>query len=261
MLLILLVVHLVICIGLIGLVLLQRSEGGALGMGGGGGGSLMSGRGAADALARMTQFAGAFFLATSLGLTVVSGAASGGANSNSMLDLLQRSTPAPATTPAPVPAQPTQPATPDPTESSAPEAATTQLASMPAASASIPAPPPATIAPSPVVAATRAAPLDERRTASSIPTSTTVQRPVTTTAHPAATPTQTVAQRSAAGTTQRGTAGAATQQASAPPHLVIPNTSGSESGALPTGVAALNAESSDPNAVAAVRRERAGPDQ
>ena len=47
-----LTIHLLVCICLIGLVLLQRSEGGALGMGGGGGGALMSGRGAADALAQ-----------------------------------------------------------------------------------------------------------------------------------------------------------------------------------------------------------------
>jgi len=52
--LIILSIHLVVCIALIGLVLLQRSEGGALGMGGGGAGALMSGRGAADALAKMT---------------------------------------------------------------------------------------------------------------------------------------------------------------------------------------------------------------
>lgn len=73
-----------VCLCLIGLVLLQRSEGGALGMGGGGG-SLVSGRGAADALARMTQVAGGFFLVTSLGLTFLSGAA--GANSGGGIDL------------------------------------------------------------------------------------------------------------------------------------------------------------------------------
>jgi preprotein translocase subunit SecG len=44
-----LIIHLVVCMCLIGLVLLQRSEGGALGMGGGGASALMSGRGAADA--------------------------------------------------------------------------------------------------------------------------------------------------------------------------------------------------------------------
>ena len=46
---VILVVHLIIALGLIGVVLLQRSEGGALGMGsgGGGGGNLFSARGVA----------------------------------------------------------------------------------------------------------------------------------------------------------------------------------------------------------------------
>lgn len=43
---IILSIHLLVSVCLIGLVLLQRSEGGALGIGGGGGGALMSGRGA-----------------------------------------------------------------------------------------------------------------------------------------------------------------------------------------------------------------------
>ena len=42
-----------IAVALVGLVLVQRSEGGALGIGGGGGG-FMSGRGAANLLTRMT---------------------------------------------------------------------------------------------------------------------------------------------------------------------------------------------------------------
>jgi preprotein translocase subunit SecG len=67
---ILLVIHLFVAIGLVGLVLVQRSEGGALGIGGGGGG-FMSGRGAANLLTRMTAvLAGAFF-ATSILLTVI----------------------------------------------------------------------------------------------------------------------------------------------------------------------------------------------
>ena len=78
--LVVLAIHVLVCVALIGLVLLQRSEGGALGMGGGSSGALMSGRGAADALARMTQFAGGLFLITSLVLTVIAGAASSSAN-------------------------------------------------------------------------------------------------------------------------------------------------------------------------------------
>ena len=82
--LVVLIIHLLVCICLIGLVLLQRSEGGALGMGGGGGGALMSGRGAADALAKMTSVAGGFFLSGKAGWWYwhaqqhVSGTSSGG---------------------------------------------------------------------------------------------------------------------------------------------------------------------------------------
>ena len=68
---VLLVVHILACIGLIGVVLLQKSEGGALGMGGGGGGGLMSGRGAASALSRTTMILAGVFMLTSLTLTTI----------------------------------------------------------------------------------------------------------------------------------------------------------------------------------------------
>ena len=48
-----LIIHLLLALGLIGVVLMQRSEGGGLGMGGGGGG-VMSGRAAATALGKVT---------------------------------------------------------------------------------------------------------------------------------------------------------------------------------------------------------------
>lgn len=67
--LIFLVFHLIVAACLVGLVLMQRSEGGALGMGGGGGSALISGRGAADFLARLTMGAGVLFFITSLTLT------------------------------------------------------------------------------------------------------------------------------------------------------------------------------------------------
>lgn len=67
---ILLTIHTMIVLALVGVVLLQRSEGGALGMGGGGGG-LMSGRGAATALTRTTTILGAAFLTSSLVLALV----------------------------------------------------------------------------------------------------------------------------------------------------------------------------------------------
>ena len=70
---VLLVVLLIISIILIGLILIQRSEGGALGIGGGGGGGgggLMSGRGTADLVSRMTAIFGAAFLIVSLLISI-----------------------------------------------------------------------------------------------------------------------------------------------------------------------------------------------
>ena len=67
-----LIIHLVLVVFLVGIVLLQRSEGGALGMGGGGGGGgVMTGRGAATALQRATWYIAVGFLATSLTLTIM----------------------------------------------------------------------------------------------------------------------------------------------------------------------------------------------
>jgi preprotein translocase subunit SecG len=67
---VLLVIHLLACIALVVLVMLQRSEGGALGMGGGGSGSgLISGRGVANVLSRATMILAAVFFVTSLTLT------------------------------------------------------------------------------------------------------------------------------------------------------------------------------------------------
>jgi len=68
----LLVVHLLICVVLVGAVLMQRSEGGALGMGGGGGG-LISGRGAADMMVTITSWVAGLFFCTSILLTVLAG--------------------------------------------------------------------------------------------------------------------------------------------------------------------------------------------
>ena len=69
----LLVIHLMIAVAMIILVLLQRSEGGALGIGGSGGagGGLMSGRGIGNALTRSTAILAALFFLTSIGLTTL----------------------------------------------------------------------------------------------------------------------------------------------------------------------------------------------
>ena len=66
---VLIVLHLMIVIALVATVLLQRSEGGALGVGGGGG--FMTGRGQANALTRATAILGTLFFVTSLALTLL----------------------------------------------------------------------------------------------------------------------------------------------------------------------------------------------
>lgn len=68
---VLLVIHLLIALTMVGVVLLQRSEGGALGIGGGGGGGLMSGRASANLLTRATAVLAALFMLSSMGLTLL----------------------------------------------------------------------------------------------------------------------------------------------------------------------------------------------
>lgn len=66
-----LVIHLLICLALIGCVLLQRSEGGALGIGGGGAGSLFSSRGVGNMLTRATAILAVVFFTTSITLSML----------------------------------------------------------------------------------------------------------------------------------------------------------------------------------------------
>jgi preprotein translocase subunit SecG len=68
---VLLIIQLIISIILTGLILIQRSEGGALGIGGGGGGGFMSGRSATTSIARMTGILGFVFILNCLALSVV----------------------------------------------------------------------------------------------------------------------------------------------------------------------------------------------
>ena len=70
---VLLVLHVFVTIALIGVVLIQRSEGGGLGLGGGQGmGNCMSGRGTANLLTRTTAILGTLFFVLSLGLATTS---------------------------------------------------------------------------------------------------------------------------------------------------------------------------------------------
>ncbi|WP_439501156.1 preprotein translocase subunit SecG [Aminobacter ciceronei] len=120
---VLIVIHLMVVLALVGVVLLQRSEGGGLGIGGGSG--FMTARGAANALTRATAILATVFFVTSLTLSIVAryGAKptdildrvpttqSGTTGGNGVLDQLGGST-APASD-ATAPAAPaTQPAAP-----------------------------------------------------------------------------------------------------------------------------------------------------
>src|SRR5258707_13898327 len=103
---ILLVLQVFVSAALIVSVLLQRSEGGALGMGGGGGGlgGLFSPRGAADTLTRTTTILAALFFLTCLGLNLLS---LHGRNEKSFLDNTPPAGNVPVTAPAaPAPAKP-----------------------------------------------------------------------------------------------------------------------------------------------------------
>lgn len=105
-------VELLIAVALIIFVLLQRSEGGALGMGGGSNlGGLFSPRGAADTLTRTTAILAFLFFVTCLGLNIL---ALRGHNETSILDVPAAGTPATAPKPAPLKPAPIGPSVPKP---------------------------------------------------------------------------------------------------------------------------------------------------
>ena len=97
---VLLIIHLFVTLALIGVVLIQRSEGGGLGIGSSQGmGSFMSGRGTANLLTRTTAILAAIFFALSLTLALLNRGTGG--IGRSLLD-----------TPAAAPAAPVLPAVP-----------------------------------------------------------------------------------------------------------------------------------------------------
>lgn len=116
---VILTIHLILALSLVGVVLLQRSEGGGLGMGGGGDG-VMSGRSAATALAKVTWFLAIGFIITSIILTVVAAKNSAG---SSVFDRIGT---------APAAAEQTAPALPD-AESLLPPSADTTAPLVPSA--------------------------------------------------------------------------------------------------------------------------------
>ncbi|WP_375689694.1 preprotein translocase subunit SecG [Pseudooceanicola sp. LIPI14-2-Ac024] len=90
-----LIVHLILALSLIGVVLLQRSEGGGLGMGGAG---AAAGRPPVTALAKVTWVLAAGFICTSIALTIIAAEKSAG---SSILDRLTPTTQAPVDDSAP----------------------------------------------------------------------------------------------------------------------------------------------------------------
>lgn len=100
---VLITAYLIIVVALIAVILLQRSEGGGLGIGGGNAGGLMTVRGSANLLTRTTAILAALFFTTAIGLTVLTevnrasssilqrasdGVGEGGGSTTSVLDAL-----------------------------------------------------------------------------------------------------------------------------------------------------------------------------
>ncbi|MEE8098766.1 MAG: preprotein translocase subunit SecG [Hyphomicrobium sp.] len=100
----LLVLHLMVASTLVAVVLLQRSEGGALGIGGGGGGAggLLTGRGTANLLTRATALLALAFFTTSILLTLMAQRAAPNA---SILDAGGTASPSAPVTPGSKPAE------------------------------------------------------------------------------------------------------------------------------------------------------------
>ena len=101
----LLVIHIMVAIALGAVILLQKSEGGALGMGGGGMSGFMTGRSTANLLTRATAILAAAFMTTSALLVVMHN------RQNAPVSLIDRPGPAAPAIPL-APAAPTAPVKP-----------------------------------------------------------------------------------------------------------------------------------------------------
>ncbi len=108
MIILLFAVHVLIAIGLVGVILLQKSEGGALGMGGGGMSGFMTGRSTANLLTRATAILAAAFMMTSVLLVVLHN------RERAPRSIIEQNSPAIPAAPAPAPPQspPAEPAQP-----------------------------------------------------------------------------------------------------------------------------------------------------
>ena len=140
---VLLIIHLFVTLALIGVVLIQRSEGGGLGIGSSQGmGAFMTGRGTANLLTRTTAILAAVFFALSLALALMNRGTSG--MGSTILDSNLPTAPASSTAPK-APARPPAPSLPTPGMApSAPPGTASAPAAMPApAPSATPAPAPA----------------------------------------------------------------------------------------------------------------------
>jgi preprotein translocase subunit SecG len=124
MLILLLVIHVLVAISLIGVILLQKSEGGALGIGGGGMSGFMTGRSTANLLTRATAILAALFMTTSVLLVVL------GNRHQAPASIIDQGLPAAPATPLapPVPAGPATPRPAAPIPPGPPAAPTAPLA-------------------------------------------------------------------------------------------------------------------------------------
>jgi len=101
---VLLIIHLFVTLALIGVVLIQRSEGGGLGIGSSQGmGAFMSGRGTANLLTRTTAVLATIFMALSLTLALMSHGTSGVGGTGGLLANPPPASSAPATPALPPP--------------------------------------------------------------------------------------------------------------------------------------------------------------
>ena len=107
MIVLLLVLHILIAFALVGVILLQKSEGGALGMGGGGMSGFMTGRSTANLLTRATAVLAAAFMLTSVFLVILHN------RERAPVSIIDQGPP-PASQQMPLQPQPEKPAEPSP---------------------------------------------------------------------------------------------------------------------------------------------------
>ena len=122
----LLVIHIFLALALVVTVILQRSEGGALGIGGGQGGGMMSGRAQASLLTRTTGVLAALFMVNCLVLAILAGA---NRQPRSIFDQMPATVPTPSPiAPAPIapPVVPSAPSAPQGTTNPGPAAPPTR---------------------------------------------------------------------------------------------------------------------------------------